>query len=98
MHEVVLYQKGSHITDISIKYKGRICIMSGGAGGEHCTYIERESEPDLLRALQNAKKNWFQKLLPAKKTVDLKTEIIQLITEKFQSDVKDPSSEMDTFF
>lgn len=98
MKEIVLYQKGSHITDITIQHKARICIMSGGAGGEHCTYIDIESEESLLKALRKNHYGWFRNLFPFKQTSNTKKEIVGLLAVTFKSNTKDPSVEIDRFF
>ena len=96
MKTTILYQNGLHITDISVQHSGRICIMSGGSGGEFCIYIPADAEPELLKALQKSQKHWLKRLFP--KTVDnRKHEIVRLIVEKFSSKVKDPDADITQF-
>lgn len=94
MKAKVLFRNGTHITDLTIQYGGKICIMSGGVGGEFCTYIPIASEPALLKALNKTQKNWFKRMLPVKNT---KEEIFNLMVEKFSSNEKDPDDAITKF-
>ena len=54
MVAVTLFKEGSHITDVTVQYKGEIAVASGGVGGEHYLRIPGEERPKLLTALADA--------------------------------------------
>ncbi|WP_350290109.1 hypothetical protein [uncultured Croceitalea sp.] len=94
MKGTVLYRKGSHITDISIQSKGRICIMSGGVGGEFVLYIPTASEPALFNALCSTSERLRNRLLGKKGS---KKEIFDRMVAKFSSKERDPEDAIRAF-
>ena len=94
MKSTVLFRKGLHITDISIQHGGKICIMSGGAGGEFVLYIPVSSEPALFKALCTPWERLQNKLKGKKGS---KKEIFDRMVAKFTSNQRDPDSAISKF-
>ena len=54
MKAVTLFKEGTHITDVTVQYKGEIAVGSGGVGGEHYLRIPGQERAKLLSALADA--------------------------------------------
>lgn len=90
MTAVTLFEDGSHITDVTVQYKGEIAVGSGGVGGEHYLRIPAEERPELLAALLNACRNVPNESMPHfAKTASDET-MMELFGELFSNTNQDP--------
>ncbi len=90
MVAVTLFKEGSHITDVTVQYKGEIAVASGGVGGEHYLRIPAEERLKLQAALLDACRDVPNESMPHfEKTASDET-MMELFGELFGNTNQDP--------
>ncbi|MEL6975298.1 MAG: hypothetical protein AAGL29_07880 [Bacteroidota bacterium] len=93
-----LYQKGLAISVDIFVFNDKVCIRENSNSGEHLTYVSKDSETALLKALEA--NSLLQRLFERKKTnvPEDKQKILALMAEKFTDMEKDPDPKIRDFF
>ena len=93
-----LYEKGLAISTTVFVYNKKVCIREDSNSGEHFTYVSRDSEQALLKALEA--KPLLHRIFERKQPnlPGGKQRIIALMAEKFTDMENDPYPNIRDFF